>query len=376
MASTPTVAEFFAGIGLVRIALEDAGMKVVWANDIEACKFAMYESHFGVQQSAHYNLGDVRLTKGADLPSVDVATASFPCTDLSLAGNRAGLVGTQSGMFWEFARVVEEMGDRKPSVVMLENVTGFATSHGGKDLYEALKRLNGLGYVCDIVTIDARAFVPQSRLRMFIVGTQGRIAEDESINSTPSLRPGWIRAFFDQHPDLDVQQLPLGLPPEKETSLRNAVEVLPARHPLWWTGDRHQNFMDSLSELHHERINLLQAQGRTHWRTAYRRTRHGRCTWEIRPDEIAGCLRTARGGSSKQAVVEIRPRSVRVRWMTPREYAALQGAPDYTLDGTVTDNKALFGFGDAVCVPAVEWLAENYLMKALDLVQGAKVNAA
>jgi DNA (cytosine-5)-methyltransferase 1 len=86
--------------------------------------------------------------------------------------------------------------------------------------------------------------------------------------------------------------------------------------------------------------------------------------WEIRPDDVAGCLRTARGGSSKQAVVQAGHGQVRVRWMTPREYARLMGAPEYRLDG-LRRNQALFGFGDAVCVPVVTWLASHYLMPLL-----------
>jgi DNA (cytosine-5)-methyltransferase 1 len=52
--------------------------------------------------------------------------------------------------------------------------------------------------------------------------------------------------------------------------------------------------------------------------------------------------------------------------MTPREYARLMGAPEYRLH-RIRESQALFGFGDAVCVPAVEWLARNYL---LPLVRG------
>jgi len=254
---------------------------------------------------------------------------------------------------------------------MLENVPGFATSHGGRDLYEALRELNDLGYVCDIVTVDAKAFVPQSRLRMFIIGTRGRLAERSPSASDPWLRPGWIDAFFQRHPDLAVQQFPIAAPDVTASTLADAVERLAQSDDRWWTGERHERFVSALSPLHVARLQELQAEGGTHWRTAYRRTRGGACRWEIRPDDIAGCLRTARGGSSKQAVVEIRPRSVRVRWMTPREYASLQGAPTYTLDGTVTDNKALFGFGDAVCVPAVQWLAESYLLPAISAVSAA-----
>lgn len=103
------------------------------------------------------------------------------------------------------------------------------------------------------------------------------------------------------------------------------------------------------------------------YRTAYRRTRNGVAVWEVRPDDISGCLRTARGGSSKQAVVRLGNKRLQVRWMTPREYARLMGAGDYDLSAA-RNNQALFGFGDAVAVPAVSWLAENYLMP---LVRGA-----
>lgn len=98
--------------------------------------------------------------------------------------------------------------------------------------------------------------------------------------------------------------------------------------------------------------------------TAYRRTRQGKAVWEIRGDNIAGCLRTARGGSSKQAVVDTTTGKLRIRWMTAREYARLQGAPDFSLEG-VSEVQAIFGFGDAVCVPAVGWIAQNYLAPLL-----------
>src|SRR2546428_6161005 len=156
-------AEFFAGIGLVRLALEQEGFEVVFANDIETSKWAMYSGNF---RQANFVLGDVRDITGASVPDCELATASFPCTDLSLAGNRAGLNGKESGVFWEFARILKQMGKRRPSVILLENVVGFATSRNGKDLASAIERLNDIGYVCDIFTLDARWFVPQSRPRL------------------------------------------------------------------------------------------------------------------------------------------------------------------------------------------------------------------
>jgi len=120
--------------------------------------------------------------------------------------------------------------------------------------------------------------------------------------------------------------------------------------------------VESLSPIQTERLNELRAGSGPTWRTAYRRTRNGVAEWEIRADGIAGCLRTARGGSSKQALVEAGDGDVRVRWMTPREYARLMGAPDFKL--AARRNQALFGFGDAVCVPVIAWLCEHYVAPA------------
>jgi DNA (cytosine-5)-methyltransferase 1 len=87
--------------------------------------------------------------------------------------------------------------------------------------------------------------------------------------------------------------------------------------------------------------------------------------WEVRRDSIAGCLRTARGGSSKQALVEAGGGRLGVRWMTGREYARLQGVGDDFDFAGLSRNQVMFGFGDAVCVPVVAWIAREYLVPVL-----------
>lgn len=350
------VAEFFAGIGLVRKALEEVGFVVAWANDIDPAKRSMYTANF---DAAHFHLGDIRDVRGTELPDVDLATASFPCTDLSLAGNRLGLRGAQSGMFWEFARVVRELRGRRPFAIMLENVPSLATSHGGRDLYVALRRLNRLGYWCDLLVVDARQFVPQSRPRLFVVGMRAPLMLPGGWEPSP-LRPAWIGRFVAAHPDLRLNALPLEAPPPATRSLADVVERLPAGDPRWWDAARFAHFIAELSQLQRARLRAMEAAQSPAWATAYRRTRQGRPAWEIRADAISGCLRTARGGSSKQALVEASGGCSRVRWMTAAEYARLQGADDYRLDG-IPENRALFGFGDAVCVPVVAWVARAYL---------------
>ncbi len=353
-------AEFFAGIGLVRLALEQEGFEVAFANDIEPGKRDLYAANFG---SEDFVLGDIRDIEGADVPDIELATASFPCTDLSLAGHRAGLDGKESGMFWEFARILSEMRERRPRAVLLENVTGFATSREGRDLAAAIEQLNVLGYVCDVFTVDARWFMPQSRPRLFIVGSTTRVSEpDDAVSWT---RPNWIRAFVRQYDRLDLQSVALPDPPTTRIALADCIERVPSNHPRWWDNERISRFVGSLSPIQSQRLAALRSAGRLTWATTFRRTRHGRAVWEIRSDGISGCLRTARGGSGRQALVEAGRGQMRVRWMTPREYARLQGAPAFLLDGC-RENQALSAFGDGVCVPVVAWIARQYLKPLLE----------
>ena len=140
--SEKTFAEFFAGIGLMRIGLENAGWEIALANDIDRDKWQMYRDHFG--ETGEFIVEDIHKLKPAQVPTVGLATASFPCNDLSLAGARHGLAGEQSSAFWGFVDILKAMKceRRLPPLVLLENVTGFLTSHGGQDFEDALLALN------------------------------------------------------------------------------------------------------------------------------------------------------------------------------------------------------------------------------------------
>ena len=356
----PKVAEFFAGIGLVRKGLEPEGFNVVFANDIDRTKKKIYEAN---GNSMEFALSDIRELSGYDVPQVELAVASFPCTDLSVAGARAGLGGRYSSLVNEFLRIVEEMRGKRPKVVVLENVLGFATSRGGSDLFSTIEKLNSIGYVCDILVLDAARFVPQSRPRIFVVAWTGRPTKLDLYFASDA-RPPWTLSFRERNPDLGFQTLNLPPLPHCSETLADVVERIIPEHPAWWPREGLDGFSNSLSAIQHERLETLKSSDSLRWATAYRRTRQGKAVWEIRGDSISGCLRTGRGGSSRQAVVEAGCGDFRVRWMTAREYCRLQGAPDLDLAG-VSENQGRFALGDAVCVPVVSWLAKNILLPLL-----------
>jgi DNA (cytosine-5)-methyltransferase 1 len=364
-AQLPRAAEFFAGIGLVHLGLQ-GHFDVTWGNDYDQSKREMYAGQFA---SPILDGRDIAEVTEQDIPDVSLAWASFPCTDLSLAGNRDGLAGQQSGTFWNFIDIVRQMKDqgRQPPVVVLENVVGLASSRKGDDIAAAVRSLNDLGYSVDVLSIDGARFVPQSRPRLFFVAALSLPKPMRSVDSARHpLRPDWLDSlakYEDVQGGLNLHYAKLPQPPMmKSSGLSGCVEDLEAHDEEWWSGGRLSKFLSELSPTQLLRLEGLKQSATVQFRTAYRRTRNGVPQWEIRDEEIAGCLRTARGGSSKQAVVRVHRSKVQVRWMTAREYANLMGAPEYNLDG-LRKNQALSGFGDAVVVPVVAWLAEHYLSK-------------
>ncbi|MEO1007259.1 MAG: DNA (cytosine-5-)-methyltransferase [Planctomycetota bacterium] len=378
-AAGPRFAEFFAGIGLVRLGLEAAGWSLAYANDIDAGKLAMYDAHFG-DADEHFHLGDVHAIDGSTLPDIELAMASFPCTDLSLAGGRLGFGGPQSSAFWGFINALKGMGERRPPLVMLENVVGFLTSHGGNDFAEAIAALNELGYSADVFTLDAKWFVPQSRPRLFVIGST---IDDPTATSTPSesrIRPKLVTDFVESHPDLRWGFRDLPEPPlRSEKSLADILENLDPRDARWWSGERAEYLYNQFSDRHREIADAMIRKRKWSYGTVFRRVRmqpdgEKRSMGELRTDGVAGCLRTPKGGSGRQILFKAGYGRYAARLLSPRECARLMGADDFVIE--TGDNPAFFGFGDAVCVPAITWIGEQYLNPILPGRSGRRAKAA
>jgi DNA (cytosine-5)-methyltransferase 1 len=354
-----TVAEFFAGIGLMRLGLDRQGWTTAFANDIDPQKHAMYRGHFG--DDPHFVPADIHALPVERVPTVTLATASFPCNDLSLAGGRQGLAGRHSSAFWGFIRILEEMGARRPPLTLIENVTGFLTAHGGADFHAALGALNRLGYQVDAFILDAARFTPQSRQRLFVVGTQAAAEGAWRVDplGPSATRPPALVDFIRAHQDIAWAVRGLPEPPESGPRLESILEDLPDDAPAWWSPARATYLLNQMSPRHRALADAMIAGEEDRYGAVFRRMRGGRSMAELRVDGRAGCLRTPRGGSGRQILVKAGRGRFAARLITAREAARLQGADDYRIEATL--NQALFGFGDAVCVPVIAWIAEYYL---------------
>lgn len=359
-------AEFFAGIGLMRMGLDKEGWTTVWANDLDEKKWEMYRDNFN-EGVCEFVLDDVHKIDGKDIPDIDLATASFPCNDLSLAGARHGLAGSHSSAFWGFIDAIKGMGRRRPPLVLLENVAGFLTSNDGNDFRDALLALNEIGYAVDAFIIDAVRFVPQSRQRLFVVGSKAKadlLKETSRVFLQSDLRPPALADFIFMNPEIGWSVRPLPSLPPSTKRLADIIENVPLNSEVWWSKERCEYLMNQMSDKHRAEAERMIAGAKWSYGTVFRRVRNGRSMGELRTDGIAGCLRTPRGGSGRQILFCAGKGQHRVRLLTPRECARLMGADEYKIN--VPLNQALFGFGDAVCVPAIQWIAENYLNPVLD----------
>jgi DNA (cytosine-5)-methyltransferase 1 len=368
-----TVAEFFAGIGLMRMGLERQGWAIQFANDMDEQKCDIYRDQFP-DADEHLIQGDIHKLTSEQVPSVTLATASFPCNDLSLAGARKGLAGKQSSAFWGFANILEKMGERRPPIVLLENVTGFLTSHGGADFKSVLLTLNQLGYSVDAFILDASRFVPQSRQRLFVVGSLHQPMAISTVQEQlqffeSDVRPAALADFILHHDEIDWNIRALPSQPKNSRELSDILEDLPETSPMWWDKERAEYLLNQMSPRHREIADRMIKGKNFSFGTVFRRVRNGKSMAELRTDGIAGCLRTPRGGSGRQILFKAGKGKYSVRLLTPRECARLMGADDFTIN--VPLNQALFGFGDAVCVPVIEWIAEYYLNPLVnELIRG------
>lgn len=354
----PTFLEFFAGGGMARVGLGE-GWTCAFANDFDPVKAATYRANFA-DADEHFRQGDVFALTADVLPTADLAWASSPCQDFSLAGARAGLAGGKSSAFFGFWTLMRAMSAerRAPPVIVIENVVGLLTSHHGDDFTALCGALGQEGYRFGALEIDAAAFAPQSRPRVFVVATRLPTAGLEGPSAFHSRA---IREAAARLPeDLQAGWIWWGVPspPARNTDLAAMLE--PDAAVTWNPPERTEALLDLMAPSHRQAVEARVKAGGRAVGAVFRRMRGGQQRAEVRFDGLAGCLRTPRGGSSRQTLLVVDEGQVRSRLLTPREGARLMGLPDtYQLPRSQTSGLQVIG--DGVAAPAVRWLAETLL---------------
>ena len=379
--------EFFAGAGMARAGL-GKGWSCLFANDFDHKKAKTYERNWETDLlGANFLCSDIRELDAQDLPGrADLVWASFPCQDLSLAGGGAGLKGERSGTFWPFWDIITQLDSlrRAPSIVVLENVCGTLSSHGGKDFAAICETLRNNKYHFGAVVIDASLFVPQSRPRLFVIGFRENIRIPVGLTSDSPSSDFHTRTLKTAHEKLPKSSKEawvwwkINKPTPRKHGFSSIIENSPTG-VKWHTPAETQKLLSMMSEVNLKKVEQAKRAKNKVVGTVYKRTRvdeYG-CKVqraEIRFDNIAGCLRTPAGGSSRQLVIVIDGKNIRSRLISPRETARLMGLPEsYIIPSNY--NEAYHLTGDGVVVPVVRFLADRILEPLLSYSEQTNVAA-
>lgn len=380
-----TFYEFFAGGGMARAGLGVDSWRCLFANDFDYKKSRTYIANWGDGELKTADVGSLTV---ADLPgAADLVWASFPCQDLSLAGGGAGLKGERSGTFWPFWRLMQSLitDNRAPSLIVLENVCGALTSHNGRDFATICETFQQSGYRFGAMVIDAALFVPQSRPRLFMIGVRDELPIPEDLvgaGATAQWSPRALRTAYDKLPTKAKENwLWWRLPPPPLTKFRFAdlIEDEPTG-VTWRTAKETAQLLSMMSAVNLTKVEHAKRAGCRMVGTVYRRTRldENGCKVqraEVRFDDIAGCLRTPAGGSSRQLILVVEGRKVQSRLISSRETARLMGLPDsYILPDSY--NEAYHLTGDGVVAPVVRYLSKHLLETLLAAIKQELQRAA
>ena len=329
--------EFFAGGGMARMGL-GTNWSCLFANDFDHKKSDIYRQNWGEDV---LKTCDVRMLKTSDLPEyADLVWGSFPCQDLSLAGGGAGLKGYRSGTFWPFWNLVMALNHEKrsPRMIVLENVCGTLTSHDGKDFAAICSAFKKAKYRFGAVVVDAALFLPQSRPRLFIIAIRNDVELPSEISGgrqSPVWHPPTMQnAYQKLSENLKSNWIwwSLPLPLNRGTHLVDLIESEPTS-VYWHTSKETRKLLTMMSDINRAKVEDAKKTGRRMVGAIYKRTRKNKNGFkvqraEIRFDNLAGCLRTPAGGSSRQLIMIVDGENIKSRLISSRETARLMGLPD------------------------------------------------
>ena len=293
--------DLFAGIGGIRIAFESQGGRCVFTSEWDKFSQQTYLANF-----EDFPCGDITQIAEQDIPNHDVLLAGFPCQPFSQAGLKRGFDDIRGTLFFDIVRILKA---KKPKMVLLENVKGFASHDKGNTFKVVCKNLEKLGYEIHSQVLNAKDFgVPQNRERIYIVGID---------------RSRTLKAPF-EFPN----------PPKSETKVGRILEK---------RVDEKYTISDRLWTGHKRRLKEHREKGNGFGYSLFNSDSRYTSTISARYYKDGSEILIEQAGKN--------PRKI-----TPREAARLQGFPDSFVI-PVSDAQAYRQFGNSVAVPVVTAIA-------------------
>jgi DNA (cytosine-5)-methyltransferase 1 len=377
----------FSGIGGFDLAMRNLGHEVVGACEIDRYARSVYGRHFpGVPIWE-----DATKINPSEIPDFDILVAGFPCQAFSIAGKRLGFEESRGTLFFEIVRIVKQ---KRPRLLLLENVKGLLSHDRGKTFANILATLDELGYDAEWQVLNSKYFVPQNRERIFIVGhlrgEGGRQVFPLGENDTKVIGENNLMQLNTTDHDTGRIYHPDGLARSlransggmgSKTGLYAVVNdhgVLKEReisnnlHPNYWKGmDNHaQRTMIAWSKSHRphgieSRIKIGEAntlntgngcQTQSSATFVMLTNKNSNTKQRVQDREKSWCL----GSKTDFGIKD----GTRIRRLTPLECERLQGFPDnYTRYGKngeeISDTQRYRMCGNAVTVPVVEYIGEK-----------------
>ncbi len=312
------MASLFAGIGGIDLGFENAGIKTIWANEIDTFSAKTYNIN---HPDIELVIDDIKNINGKDIPKVDILAGGFPCQAFSVAGYRKGFKDERGNLFFEIIRLIEEMANNnnKPKVVFLENVKNLYKHDDGRTYKIIVKMLRDvLGYtvLTNILNSCEYGNIPQNRERIYIIAFLDKKMGNKFTWPVP---------------------IPLTNTIEKVVNWKEEV-------------DKKYYYTDAL------KCYPLVKEGVTDLYKIYQFRRV-----YVRENKSNLCpTLTANMGTGGHNVPLIIDEKKRIRKLTPRECLSLQGFPkDFVIPKDLTDTKIYKQAGNSVSIPVIQRIAEK-----------------
>ena len=374
----PSVNDFFCGCGGMGLGFKQAGFRLAGAWDFD--KYAV--SSYGHNVSPKVKQDDITMMQAQHLPYADVWTFGFPCQDISVAGKQAGMIKgqTRSGLFYEVMRLLEEAEINKlPKIILAENVKVVK-----KYLPEIEKEYAAQGYKMYAQLYNSKYWgVPQNRERYFIVGVHESVEEtfifpEQQTEFVPKLSSILETDVDEKYYISDEKSKTIIEQAMKRVELKSIHScVTPGRLEKRQNGRRakaeeEEMFTLTAQDLHgvilddtygfddvrvYEDVSPTLRSERQGIKVIGRLDMKGQDNIRRVYDTkgIAPTLTTSEGGHRQPKIITD---MFRVRKLTPREYARLQGFPD-TFEFVCSNSQMYKQFGNAVTVNVSKAIAES-----------------